>query len=68
MVTPAAENLPAKIRHLLEKFGKLREAPSIAETSEGIVATATFETAYAARNAAQTLHGVDKSVRCSTGP
>jgi len=55
----AAHILPAKIKHLLEKFGKLQQSPMIAEGNEGIVAIATFMDRLAAEAAAKTLHGVD---------
>lgn len=59
-VAPDQANiLPGKIKHLLEKFGSLREDPHIERTDTGIVATASFKDAAAATAAASTLHGVD---------
>eukprot|EP00927_Polykrikos_kofoidii_P034513 TRINITY_DN29274_c0_g1_i1.p1 TRINITY_DN29274_c0_g1~~TRINITY_DN29274_c0_g1_i1.p1 ORF type:complete len:1422 (-),score=291.29 TRINITY_DN29274_c0_g1_i1:126-4391(-) len=59
-VTPLEDDkLRVKIQQLLEKFGKLREAPQINETPSGIVAIASFTDRAAAKQAAKTLHGVD---------
>ncbi|CAK0827804.1 unnamed protein product, partial [Prorocentrum cordatum] len=53
------QQLDAKIKHLLEKFGKLREAPTITGSGSSVVASATFLDRQSAERAALTLHGVD---------
>jgi len=59
VATSSLGSLPTKISSLLQRIGALEGVPVVSQGPAGLEALARFQTAEAARDAVQTLHGTD---------